>query len=111
VAESLLRAFEELIRKTFVTITAVSVRLALKKIAEITCGIAPNVIYVKALGDPMSRLYAASIPWEYRAEIHAYLTQHLSIAIQNDTLILTAEQAGAVVDVAVKHLQRQATRI
>jgi hypothetical protein len=89
----------------------VSIRLALKKIAEITYGTAPNVIHVQALGDPINRVYAASIPWEYRAEILSYLAQHLAISVQKSALILTVEQAAAIIDLAVKHLQDQATGI
>jgi hypothetical protein len=99
----------KLIWRTLVTVTTVSIRLALKKIAEITCGIAPSVIHVRAIGDPTRRVYAASIPWEYRAEIHSYLAQHLAISVQKNALILSSEQAEAVVNLAMRHLQDQAT--
>lgn len=90
-------------------VTTVSIRLALKKIAEITCGTSPKVIHVKALGDPMHRVFAASIPWEYRLEIHAYLAQHLSMSTEDDALIMTSEQAAAVVELALKDDAGQAT--
>jgi hypothetical protein len=95
--------------RILVTVTTVSIRLALKKIAEITCGIAPNVIHVQALGDPMHRVYAASIPWEYRAEIHSYLAQHLAISVQKCALILSSEQAESLVNLAIKRLEDEAT--
>jgi hypothetical protein len=62
-----------------------SIRRALKTIAQLTCGISPRAIHVKALGGSGDCAYAASIPWEYRVEIQTYLAHHLSIAVERDT--------------------------
>jgi hypothetical protein len=83
-------------------VTTVSIRLALKKIAEITCGMSPRVIPVTALGDPVHRVFAVSIPFEYKAEVCLYLTAHLGLphAVDGGPLLLTAQQASAVVELA-----------
>jgi hypothetical protein len=80
-------------------VTTVSIRLALKKIAQITCGTSPKVIPVTALGDPMHRLFAVSIPFEYKAEVCSYLAEHLGVRAPSHgaLLVLTSTQASAVV--------------
>ena len=83
-------------------VTTVSIRLALKRIAEICCGTAPKVIHVKALGDSMHRMFAVSIPWEYRAEVESYLADHLSICRSSTILTFNAEQAAAMVELALR---------
>ena len=82
-------------------ITRMSIRRALKTIAQLTCGISPRAIHVKALGGSGDCAYAASIPWEYRVEIQTYLAHHLSIAVERDTLVLTSEQAAALIELAM----------
>ena len=82
-------------------VTTASIRLALKKVCEITCGTSPKVIHVKALGDPMRRIFAASIPCEYETEIVSYLAAYLPISMEAHMLVLTAEQAAEVVKLAL----------
>jgi hypothetical protein len=83
-------------------IKTVSIRLALRKFAKLTCGTAPTLILVKAHGEGTARSYAASIPWEYREEIFAYLEQHLNmeLRIEGAVLYLSQEQASAVLALA-----------
>ena len=100
-ADSLLLSLK-LCSGTAMVVTTVSIRLALKRIAEITCGTAPKVIHVKALGDPTHRVFAVSIPWEYRTEVLSYVAQHLSIFATQNILIHTPEQATAVMDLVIE---------
>lgn len=88
-------------------VTRVSIRRALKTIAQLTCGIAPGAIHVKALGGPGDCAYAASIPWEYRIEVQTYLARHLSIAMGRDMVVLTSEQAAALIELAMTHSHNQ----
>jgi len=84
-------------------VTTVSIRLALRKLAEITCGMAPSLIRVTARVDATGRrIYTASIPWECRYEICCYLKAHLDfeIDLHCGLLILTEEQAGGVLKLA-----------
>ena len=92
-------------------VTTVSIRLALRKIAEICCGTAPKVIHVKALGDSAHRKFAVSIPWEYRAEVESYLANHLSICRSDTILTFTAEQAAAMVELALSADARPLDRV
>ena len=92
-------------------VTTVSIRLALKRIAEICCGTAPKLIHVKALGDSAHRIFAVSIPWEYRAEVESYLADHLSISRSNSLLTFTAEQAAALVELALRADLRPLDRV
>lgn len=83
-------------------VTTVSIRLAIKKIAEITCGMRPKVIPVTALGDPQHRIFAVSIPFEYKAEVCSYLSAHLGFqCLGQGPVLLSAEQAHAVVRLAL----------
>ena len=83
-------------------VTTVSIRLAIKKIAEITCGIRPEVIPVSALGDPEHRKFAVSIPFEYKTEVCSYLSAHLGFQCLGEApVLLSAEQAHAVVQLAL----------
>ena len=85
-------------------VTTVSIRLALRKIAEITCGMSPKVISVTALGDPTHRVFAASVPLEYHAEVCSYLAKLVGIhvPVTGAPLLLTSEQASAVVELALQ---------
>lgn len=89
------------------SITTVSLRLALKKIAEITCGMRPKVIPVRVQGDLFHRTFTASIPFEYREEVLSYLAEHLSIEAPKEgkPLLLTSHEAAAVVELALKWAQ------
>jgi hypothetical protein len=84
-------------------VTTVSIRLALRKLAEITCGMAPTLIRVTARSEATDRrIYTASIPWEYRYEVCSYLKAHLDfeIYLHCGLLILTEKQAEAVLQLA-----------
>jgi len=85
-------------------ITTVSIRLALRKLAEITCGTAPSLIRVTARLEGSGRVYRAAIPWEYRDELFAYLRRRLDSAIHThgSLLSLTEQQAEAVLALAYK---------
>src|SRR5689334_12762106 len=80
-------------------ITTAAVRLALRKLAEVTCGTAPSLIRITARVEDSRRIYSASIPWEYRDEVCWFLRQQLGfeIPLQESVLVMTEEQAGAVV--------------
>jgi len=84
-------------------ITTVAIRLALRKVAEITCGIDPTLIRVMARQGNLDRNYVASNAWEYRDEVFSYLKQHVDfeIRVEEALLYLTEEQAGAVLAVAL----------
>ena len=83
-------------------VTTASIRLALRKLAEITCGIAPSLIRVTARREDSGRVYSVAIPWEYRAEVCSFLREQLvsEIHMQGSLLILTEQQAGAVLVLA-----------
>ena len=85
-------------------VTTVSIRLALRKLAEITCGIAPSLIRVTARREDSGRVYSVAIPWEYRDEVFAFLRQQLDFEIHIDgsLLVLTEEQARAVLALAYR---------
>lgn len=90
-------------------VTTVSIRLALKTIAELVCGTSPRVIPITALGDPMHRVFAVSIPFEYKAEVCKYLNEQLGLPIDGAPLLLTAEQASTVIELAAaRHVKSSA---
>jgi hypothetical protein len=84
-------------------VTTVSIRLALCKLAEVTCGTAPSLIRVTARVAQSGRIYSAAIPWEYRDEVCSLLRQQLGfeIGVQGAAIILTEEQADAVLALAM----------
>ena len=84
------------------TVTTVSIRLALKKIAEKTCGMRPKVIPVRVSGNPGERVFFVTVPFEYKAEICAYLSGHLGIhhPVDAHPLILTSREAAWLVEAA-----------
>jgi len=80
-------------------VTSVTVRLALKKLAEITCGIAPTSVRVSVVPAGAHRVYVTSVPFEFRSEVYQYLAEHTSIRVpvNGDPLVLTGEEAMALV--------------
>jgi hypothetical protein len=92
-----------------VPVTTVSIRLALKKIAENTCGMRPKVIQVKIGGNPLERVFFVTIPFEYKAEVCAYLSKHLGIhhPIDGQPLILTSREAAWLVELALEREAKQ----
>src|SRR4051812_44233084 len=89
-------------------ITTLSIRLALRKLAEVTCATAPTLIRVTARVEDSRRIYTAAIPWEYRDEVCSFLRQQLGfeIPVQGAMIVLTEEQAGAVVTLAMSSNQQ-----
>ena len=85
-----------------VMVTRLSIRLALRKLAEVTCGTAPSLIGVTACVEDRGRICAA-IPWEYRDEVCSFLRQQLGyeIPVKGSMLVLTEQQASAVVALAM----------
>jgi hypothetical protein len=71
-------------------ITTVSIRLALSRLAEITCGTLPSLIRVTARIQNSRRIYSATIPWEYHDEVCCFLRQRLDIEIRIEGSQLTA---------------------
>jgi hypothetical protein len=92
-----------LIRGSGMTVTTVSIRLAFKKIAKITCGISPKVIPVKVSGTPGERVFFVTVPFEYKAEVCAYLSKQLGIhhALDVQPLLLTSREASWLVELAL----------
>ena len=83
-------------------ITTTAIQLALKKIAHLTCGSAPRVVPVVALGHSTALLFAACIPNEYRSHVYSYLAESLSLPTPTEyqLLVLSAGQASAVISLA-----------
>jgi hypothetical protein len=83
-------------------LTSVSLRLAVKSLAEVTCGTVPRLIRVAVIPAGNDRTYAVAIPFEYRTEIYQYLAEHTTLALPPDggALILDTEQALVVVNLA-----------
>jgi hypothetical protein len=90
-------------------VTSVTVRLALKKLAEITCGIAPTSVRVSVVPAGAHRVYVTSVPFEFRSEVYQYLAEHTSIRIpvNGDPLILTGDEAMALVSLTLPTEQEQ----
>jgi hypothetical protein len=84
-------------------VTSVTVRLALKKLAEMTCGIAPTSVRVSVVPAGAHRVYVTSIPFEFRAEVYQYLAEHTSIRIpvNGDPLVLTGQEAMALISLSL----------
>ena len=73
-----------------------SVRLALRKAAELACGTRPGLFRVTARVQDCRRIYSASIPFEYRDELYEFLRQQLQCESQGSILVLSDEQAQAL---------------
>jgi len=84
-------------------VTSVTVRLALKKLAEITCGIAPSSVRVSVVPAGAHRVYVTSVPLEFRSEVYQYLAEHTSIRvpINGDPLVLTGDEAMALISLTL----------
>jgi hypothetical protein len=79
-------------------VTTVSIRLALRKVAEMTCGTRAGLFRVTARVQESRRIYSASVPFEYRDEVCEFLRQQLPfrIELQDSILVLTETQAEAL---------------
>ena len=91
-------------------VTSVTVRLALKKLAEITCGIAPTSVRVSVVPAGAHRVYVTSVPFEFRSEVYQYLAEHTSIRIpiNGDPLVLTGDEAMALVSLTLPAAEEDA---
>src|SRR4249919_398603 len=91
-------------------VTSVTVRLALKKLAEITCGIAPASVRVSVVPAGAHRVYVTSVPFEFRSEVYQYLAEHTSIRIpiNGDPLVLTGAEDMALVSLTLPAKQEDA---
>ncbi|HTS55277.1 MAG TPA: hypothetical protein VMH26_18560 [Burkholderiales bacterium] len=91
------------------TVTSVTVRMALKKLAEITCGFAPSSVRVSVVPSGAHRVYVTSIPFEFRAEVYHYLAEHTSIRVpvNGDPLVLSGDEATALVNLAYRAGQEE----
>src|SRR4249919_1248349 len=90
-------------------VTSVTVRMSLKRLAEITCGIAPSSVRVSVVPSGAHRVYVTLIPFEFRAEVYQYLAEHTSIRIpvNGDPLVLTGDEATVLVDLAYRAGQEE----
>jgi hypothetical protein len=61
------------------TVSSLSICLALKKIADITCGTRRDAIQVKVI-DPWNEVLSVSLPSQYQLPISTYLTQHIGFS-------------------------------
>ena len=85
------------------TVSSLSICLALKKIADITCGTRPDAIQVKVI-DPWNGVLSVSLPSQYQLPISSYLAQHIGIQQpkQEHPLLLTSHDALALVELALR---------
>ena len=83
-------------------ITTTSIQFALKKIAHLTCGSAPRLVPVVALGHPTALRFATCIPTEYRSHVYSYLAECLALPTltEGQPLVLSRDQASAVISLA-----------
>jgi hypothetical protein len=83
-------------------ITTAAIQLALKKIAHLTCGTAPNAVSVVALGTPTTLLFAVCVPNQYRPHVYSYLAECLALPAltAHEPLVISPEQAHAVISIA-----------
>jgi hypothetical protein len=81
------------------TVSSLSICLALKKIADITCGMRPAAIHVKVI-DTWNGVVTVSLPSEFELPVSSYLAQHIGIEQPKKAhpLVLTSQQARALVD-------------
>ena len=83
------------------TVSSLSICLALKKIADITCGTRPDAIQVKVI-DPWNGVLSVSLPSQYQLPISS--AQHIGIQQpkQEHPLLLTSDDAVALVELALR---------
>ena len=87
------------------TVSSLSICLAFKKIADITCGTRPEAVHIRMI-DPLDRILSVSLPPEYQSEVFSYLNEHLGIEKprRGQPLLLTSNQASAVVALGLRVL-------
>jgi hypothetical protein len=85
-------------------VSMTALRFALTRIAEEVCRSPAILIRVAEAPFQPHSFYAVSIPFEVRAELCHYLAERVDLSFPPDggPLILTFQQAGAVVDLAYR---------
>jgi hypothetical protein len=85
------------------SISSLSISLAMKKIAAITCGTRPDAIQTKVI-DPWNHVFTVSLPSEYHAPIYSYLARHIALQQPKtgQPLLLTGQEAAAILELALK---------
>jgi hypothetical protein len=85
------------------SISSLSICLAMKKIADITCGTRPDAIQIKVI-DPWNHVFTVSLPSEYQAPIYSYLARHIDLQQPKagQPLLLTGQEAAALLQLALK---------
>jgi hypothetical protein len=83
------------------TVSSVTLRLALCKIAEIRCSTAERIL-VKVVPGGTHPVYAVFIQLEHREAVYEYISMFAQVPapVEGDPLILTAVQAQRVIDAA-----------
>ena len=83
-------------------ITTPAIQLALKKIAHLACGTAPNAVSVVAFKHSTTLLFAVAVPSQYRSHVYSYLAKRLDLRhlTTHEPLIMSLEQASAVISLA-----------
>lgn len=94
------------------TVTAASLRLALRKITETTCGSAPSLIRVLIPSSQVPRVYIASIPLQHRREVYDYLARNLEFSVPHggDPLVLRHDEATTILKLAYRQGDEQPIR-
>lgn len=88
------------------TVSSLSICLAFKKIADITCGTRPEAVHIRMI-DPLDRILSVSLSPEYQSEVFTYLSQYLGIEKprRGQPLLLTLNQASAIVTLALRAMK------
>ena len=84
-------------------VSSLSICLALKKIADITCGTRPAAIPVKVI-DPWNGFVTVSLPSECELPVFSYLAKHIGMdqPKRAHPLVLTSNQAVALVELMLR---------
>ena len=83
-------------------VSSPSLRSALARLADTTCGYAPAVIPIAITTAGEERTYAALIPLPFRFEVHHFIAERTGVCppLDGGTLILTEAQAREVIHLA-----------
>jgi len=83
-------------------VTTASIRSAFHRIALIVCGSPAGLIRVVVPSSQQPRVYVVALSSEAAPEIYAFLSEELDVTIPSgtDPLVLTADEAAAVVHLA-----------
>jgi len=83
-------------------VLAVSLRLAVTRLAEATGDTTGVVVQVAVTDAGTQQMYEVLIPMEWRTEVHHYLAERmdLSIPLEHEPLVLDGDQASQVIGLA-----------